>query len=429
MQFEKIKSKLFLSELGTVKDSQFKPSYSDLKEIINALIIASEKINISQVAIVGGVIRDQLAHYYLQVPLKKIKDLDIIIEGSASTLARQIQNNLGSKRVAIIRDNSSYNTIQIEIDEIRIDIASSRKEIYPKPGENPKIEAASLKEDLRRRDFTLNAIAIDIKKNIVIDLYQGQDAIKNRQLKFIHSQSVTDDPTRVIRAARYAARLGFKLAPIALQQINSTIEEWPWSWQSGESASSAPPALSTRLRMELEILFKEEAWEKALTNLESWGALLLLDSDIQNDQDWGRRIKWGLKLNINPLTALIAGASNRLELAERLQLSIQQQKILGESIEIENFCKSINLTKNCLTWSPSKWSNEIELRNWHSEAIAIAVCLGTPHWHSLLRWVRRWRLIQSPTSAKELIKEGWEPGPNLREELKRRRYKKLDRLY
>ena len=83
------------------------------------------------------------------------------------------------------------------------------------------------------------------------------------QLRFLHGCSVQDDPTRVIRAARYAARLGFQLADESRAQILSTMDQWPWAWSQGDPPLAAPPALASRLRMELERLLEREPWSAA----------------------------------------------------------------------------------------------------------------------------------------------------------------------
>mgnify|MGYP003955681647 CR=1 FL=1 len=79
-----------------------------------------------------------------------------------------------------------------------------------------------------------------------------------------------------------------------------------------------------------------------------------------------------------------------------------------------------------MTWSPSRWSHEIESANWSHDAIALSICNSCPMWKPLFKWWNRWRFIKSPISAKTLISQGWKPGPSLGKELKRLRQEKLD---
>ena len=132
-----------------------------------------------------------------------------------------------------------------QLDGIPLDLATARQEDYSAPAENPMVQAGTLQADLARRDFTINAMAFDLVANELIDLHHGQEDLVSGQLRFLHVGSVQDDPTRAIRAARYAARLGFQLAEESSKQIRSTIQEWPWDWRQGDAATAAPPALST----------------------------------------------------------------------------------------------------------------------------------------------------------------------------------------
>ena len=398
-------------------------------DIVDTFKITALEIGIKRIALVGGVVRDQLLINHFQEPIYSVKDIDLIIEGSVYRLAKAIQSKLGAKRVSILRENKSYSTIEMQIDDISIDIATTRKESYPILAENPKIFNASIEEDLERRDFTINAIAFDLTNNKFIDLHKGSHGIKERQLKLIHSKSIAEDPTRIIRGARYAARLNFQLAPNSLKQIKSTLELWPWTWCNGENPIETPSALGVRLRMELELLLKEETWEQALQYLQDWGALSILSKELQDDRTSIRRVRWAIKLGISPLTALITGISNSSEISARLQFPKQQQKLLAETLILQRLLSEIHLTSDHLKWSPSNWCKVIEDANSHPDAIALLICLKIPLWKPLLKWLKRWQGIKSPVSPTELINKGWTPGPSLRNELKRLRYKRLDHFH
>ena len=192
-----------------------------------------------------------------------------------------------------------------------------------------------LELDLARRDFTVNALALELPLNAVAaqnGAWAALDLTVAKHLatpdRLLHNSSVADDPTRVIRAARYGARLGFSLVPEAAQQITHTLVTWPWSWHFGDPPEQAPPALATRLRMELEMLFDREPWSQALDLLQIWGGLKLLDHGLQSDDRILRRLGQAKRLGLPLLTALVAGAADPIGLAARLQLPQQQQRVL-----------------------------------------------------------------------------------------------------
>ncbi len=397
------------------------------KDLLKNFLVAAEQASLKRIAIIGGSVRDQLIHQILDEPLMDVKDLDILIEGSNERFVSQLQTNIGKDRLKIIRKNSSFHTIELSIDGLSIDIASARLENYPYPGENPKVYKSTLEEDLHRRDFTINAIALDLETKDFVDLYKGKDAILNRKIEFIHSKSVEEDPTRIFRAARYAARLDFKLAQNSINQIQETIKSWPWQWSHNQPPKNAPSALGTRLRMELELLFEENQWLKGIKYLQSWGALELLDIKPQKNNTWTRRFSWGVRLGLNPLLVLIAGSNNPKSLAERLDMSHTVQKLLLESSEISNHFYKLSESGKTKSWRAAKWCKEIESYNWQPESVAIAIAMGIPLWKPLFRWLFKWRLISGPTNANDLINNGWKQGPALGKELKRLREIELEK--
>tara|TARA_Y100001968_G_C19436896_1_gene760228 strand:+ start:1412 stop:2686 length:1275 start_codon:yes stop_codon:yes gene_type:complete len=399
------------------------------KDLLQIFKTAARKLDIPQIALVGGVVRDQLFFDIFQESLPAPKDIDIVIQGSAYEFAKTVQTEIGEDRAYILRENKCYKTVEMRIDEMSIDIATARNEYYSSPAENPEITTTDIKEDLQRRDFTVNAIAFDLINSKFIDPHKGRHAIHKRQLEFIHSNSVSEDPTRIIRGARYAAKLNFHLTANSLNQIKSTIKKWPWCWQVKDNSIKAPPALGIRLRMELELLLQQESWENALHHLQEWGALSILDKELQADKEWSRRLHWALKLKINPLTALLSGLSDAPSVAERIQLPMQQQNVLSESLNLGTLLSDIHSSKKDLNWKPSDWCILLEKGNWHIDTIKILICLKVPLWKKLIRWCKRWQFIKSPLSAKELIERGWAPGPGIRKEMNRLRNQQLDQFH
>ncbi len=243
--------------------------------VLEALQGAARVLGISRLALVGGVVRDQLLHQRFGRAWSGVPDLDWVVEGDAAALVAELIRQVGSERITDVQEHGAFGTVAFQLDGIPLDLATARQEYYPALAENPVVQAGTLQADLARRDFTVNAMALDLVGNELIDLHHGQEDLAAGQLRFLHAGSVQDDPTRVIRAARYAARLGFQLAEESREQIRSTVAQWPWAWSQGDAALSAPPALATRLRMELERLLEREPWPQALDLLEQWEALPL----------------------------------------------------------------------------------------------------------------------------------------------------------
>lgn len=147
---------------------------------------------------VGGAVRDELLR-------RKYLDVDFCYEGDAIKFAEGMD---------IIRTNPDFGTVRVALDGEEIDIASTREEIYPKPGHLPVITklGCTLEEDLKRRDFTINAMARRTTDQKLIDPFNGLGDLEERKIRVLHEKSFIDDPTRIIRALKFSVRLGFNLA-------------------------------------------------------------------------------------------------------------------------------------------------------------------------------------------------------------------------
>ena len=154
---------------------------------------------------VGGFARDFVLH-------KKTKDIDICVEKDTAPLIEYCQNNKGAK----VQYFSNFGTARVIFkDGFKLDFVRCRKEIYPKPAALPVVSKATIKEDLFRRDFTCNALALSLLPTEffkIYDLYGSSKDIKNKKVSVLHSKSFEDDPTRLYRALRFAARLKFTLS-------------------------------------------------------------------------------------------------------------------------------------------------------------------------------------------------------------------------
>ncbi len=404
-------------------------SQTDLLIEINSI---ATKIGIHRVAIVGGLVRDNLISHSKQKEYSYPKDIDLIIEGgedSITSLAKALEENMGSERIQDIHIYNAFRTLDMKIDGISVDIATARKEIYLEPGANPIITPSIIEDDLKRRDFTVNSIALELPGSEPNDPFNGRNDLAKKELSLLHDKSIEDDPTRIIRAARYSARLDFTLNGKTLDQIKSTLIKWPWKWFHGDRLSLCPPALSTRLRLELELLFSEESFELALERLQSWGGFNLFDRNLQNDYNWKLRLKWASRLNLSLLTAFLAGSRDAMMIAKRLQIPLKQQELLLESNEVQRILSEITFEEKFNEWAPSRWTNEIESRFWEEDSVALAICNDSIFSGQLFSWYDKWRHVKSPISANDLIKNGLEPGPKLGEALKSLRLDEMDKKY
>jgi tRNA nucleotidyltransferase (CCA-adding enzyme) len=156
--------------------------------------------------LVGGPVRDALLGRPLQ-------DLDVVVEGDALSLARTIAQKLKCPWV----EYPQFGTATIEVGEGQsVDLASARRETYAHSGALPAVEPAPLTEDLQRRDFTINAMALRLNPahwGELVDPLGGQRDLQARLLRALHRRSFLDDPTRILRAAAYSERLKFRLEP------------------------------------------------------------------------------------------------------------------------------------------------------------------------------------------------------------------------
>lgn len=162
---------------------------------INAMSIVDKNLYY-----IGGVVRDKILG-------QPSFDIDITYIGNAIEFAKNIPD------AEIVQINEPFGTVRIKYNNEEIDIASTRNETYPEKGHLPVVEniGCSLKEDVLRRDFTINAMAQSTLTGEIIDYTHGLDDIKTKTLRILHDNSFIDDPTRIVRALKFAVRFDFEL--------------------------------------------------------------------------------------------------------------------------------------------------------------------------------------------------------------------------
>ena len=396
-----------------------------------------------QLSLVGGAVRDQLLGQALP-----LKDLDLVVEGPASwpalVLAEAIVAAAAASQLPLgyqllqCTPFSNYGTarLQLQTNEglLFCDLSSARSENYGFPGDHPSVESANLQIDLQRRDFSINALAMRLPNLELLDLFGGRKDLAAKQLQLLHSGSIRDDPTRLIRAVRYGARFDLQWAPASWEQASVMLNSWPWP--------QGAPALGARLRMELELLFAETNWRGALLLLEQWRGLELLQRGWQRLPRGSARFlsrfgRWGAvlepafttaDLRLFALIDLAPGAAaDKQAIAERLQLPQRLWELLGQVAELRHWLKRERPSNG---WRPSQWTAALEQLGNCGQPLAVLLVLlqpGEPARYYLLRWLLRWRLQRPAIGGKELIAMGYQPGPDLGKRLWQERAKEIDK--
>lgn len=199
------------------------------------------------VYLVGGAVRDLLRG---ASPV----DLDLALEGDAREAAATVASRLGGE----VADWERFGTAEVRAPALPVSVnfATARTERYPQPGALPEVEPASLAEDLARRDFTINAMAIALPDGTVVDPHGGEADLRDGVIRVLHDRSFADDPTRLLRALRYEARLGARLDHHTEELAREAI------------ASGAPATVSgKRIRDELLDLLAEPEAPSALARM------------------------------------------------------------------------------------------------------------------------------------------------------------------
>jgi tRNA nucleotidyltransferase (CCA-adding enzyme) len=303
--------------------------------------------------LVGGAVRDLLLG-------RDRTDLDIAVEGDAAAVGRR----LGGE----VRTHERFATATVHTAGLELDLATSRSESYPEPGALPEIQPATLSEDLARRDFTLNAMAVPLAGDPeLIDPHGGLEDLRRGALRVLHDDSFVDDPTRALRAARYAARYGFDLDPDTERLLRE---------------ADLATVSSDRVDAELRKLAAEETARRGFELLDEWGLVPLPDDAPEL---------------IDAVSALIAGeAWSRVADRDDAVLAAARGRGRGAAGELA----AAEVT------APSQ---AVDLaRGQDGVTLALARALGA-EW--LDRYVEEWRDIRLNIDGDDLMEAGIPEGP------------------
>ena len=214
------------------------------------------------VYLVGGPVRDLL----LGGPGQ---DLDFAVEGDAPALARQLAGELGGRAVI----HSRFGTATVTADSMRVDLVTARREVYPQPGSLPQVFPGTIYDDLARRDFSVNAMALPLAgaDQQLLTPAGGFADLNRGIIRILHPDSFVDDPTRLLRATRYEQRLGFRLERDTESRLRAAAYQGCLNPVSGD-----------RLRHELARMFAETQPEPPLLRAAELGILPAIHPD------WGQ---------------------------------------------------------------------------------------------------------------------------------------------
>ena len=223
--------------------------------------------------LVGGAVRDLLLR-------RPVRDVDLVVEGDALDFARRLASELS----ATARFHGRFGTAVLALPEgDRLDLATARAEEYEKPAALPRVRAGSIEDDLARRDFTVNAIAIEIaraKRPFLLDPFGGRSDLRRKLVRALHPRSFLDDPTRAFRAIRYANRLGFRIESVTRASIRAAV-----------SAGAVDAISADRLRREVEHLFSEPNRATAAREMTVLGLSRTIHPSLGYDAAVGRRLR------------------------------------------------------------------------------------------------------------------------------------------
>ncbi len=217
------------------------------KSVLNKTINFFVKSNF-HAYLVGGYVRDTT------LGIKPI-DIDIVVEGNAIKAAKALNLKLKGK-LCIYKE---FGTASIITKAERIDLASARVEKYPSPAKLPHVYPSTIIEDLNRRDFTTNAMAMSISKEDfgeIFDPFNGLEDIKKGLIRVLHKNSFNDDPTRIFRALRYKNRFGFKIEKKTKILIKEAIDKKMIKQLTGQ-----------RILNEIRLIFTEKKYQETIKDL------------------------------------------------------------------------------------------------------------------------------------------------------------------
>jgi tRNA nucleotidyltransferase (CCA-adding enzyme) len=359
--------------------------------------------------LVGGAVRDLLRG-------ASAVDLDLAVEGDARSVARSLADRLGGSA----REHERFGTATVRTDGLAFDLATTRRETYERPGALPRVEPASLEEDLARRDFAFNAMAVGLTGDDLGHLYDPQGGLRDLEagtVRVLHEGSFVDDPTRLLRALRYEARLGFEMHPDTERLAREAVREEALGTVSG-----------ARVRDELLDLLGEPKAAAAATRMaelqmdRALHPALVADAALVASAALGATTL-GADRALSALAALCSEAPDELDawLADLHLTAAQRDAVARAARDAGRLASELHTREH----SPSELVSLLAPEP--REALALALALGAPP-EPILRWAEELRNVRLEISGEDLIAAGVPEGPRLGRALRETLVRKLEGL-
>ena len=354
------------------------------------------------VYVVGGFVRDLLIG-------RENLDIDIVVEGDAVDFACQLAEVWESNAQA----HHQFKTATItRLDGLKLDFVSARNETYLSPGALPSVEYGTITEDLRRRDFSINALAMRLQPNAfgeLVDCTDGLQDLRAGRIRVLHAQSFIDDPTRIFRAIRYEGRYNFQIVEDDRQRIRYAINQGVLNLISGQ-----------RIRNEIDHILSEEAAPQMINRMDELGLFGTIHPtwEISPNFDvlWttaGQAIKWAsTSLPNDPI-------NTRAILWLTLLTTVDSIEVISSQLGLENELWAKLRTQaqlehdlNALS-AASKPSEVYQLLNpYPLEPIVFALMQPSqPDWRveKMSNYLTHLRSVQPLVTGDDLIRQGLKP--------------------
>ena len=374
-----------------------------LLQLVKHISMEAEQLG-QRVYLVGGVVRDTLLGY-------PNFDLDLVVEGDALKLAEQIADCFVSLATTLtnqvkLAKHSRFNTAKLSYGNFSLDLAAARRETYSRPGALPTVTLSTISDDLFRRDFSINAMAVSLSPDRygeLLDPYHGRSDLERCLIRILHPQSFQDDATRILRAIRYEQRLGFKLEPETARILKRDI-------------AMLDTISGDRIRHELDLILKEKYPEKMIKRLGELGVLQRINLPLKSDAwitekfNQARQLSRRSQLSSLYLCLLLYPLSEEelVNILLRLNVPLKPSRILRDTLHIKGQLYSLDKPlKNSAIY--------YLLRDYDSLAIhANFIASESPLiCHHLQLFLTKLRYIKPLLNGKELESLGIAPGPEM----------------
>ncbi len=384
--------------------------------------------------LVGGAVRDLLLAEEAAGSLM-IQDIDLVVDGfhksadvgAGVELAKALQQIYPLARLEV---HGAFQTAALlwhqdqDLDSLWVDIATARTEFYPYPAANPEVEASSIRQDLYRRDFTINALALRLtppRAGQLLDFFGGLLDLKAKQIRVLHPNSFIEDPTRIYRGVRFAVRFGFQIEPQTEEYIRYAINSGVYDRITKEN--SRAPALQTRLKAELKHILEAPYWKLALGLLGKLGALQCIHPTLQLNGELLRQLRlleyclqrfdhhqglihWQMRLEV--IIAHIA-PEYRGKVATNLQLQEGSIERLRNLAQVQAQVKESLPTYH-------RPSQVVGFLRQYDLPMLILIALGSQKTirRQIYHYLTVWSDVQPLLNGNDLKKLGYKPGPQYR---------------